>query len=83
MLALEKSRPGRIGENESVAIQVCQDLRRAIRANAEQNASGNAAIEFARKLAAQNPATNQSFHGYKFRIGSEQSVGVVSISYRI
>lgn len=38
-------------------------------------------LEFARKLAAQNPATSQSFHGYKFRIGSEQSVGVVLVAY--
>ena len=71
----------RIGENESIAFQVCQDLGRATQANAEQNASGSVAIEFARKLAAHNPSTNQSFHGYKFRIGSEQSVGAVLVAY--
>jgi hypothetical protein len=73
----------RIGENETIAIQVCQDLGRATGANADQNASGNATIEFARELVAHNPAITQSFHGYKFRIGSEQSVGAVVVAYPI
>lgn len=74
----------RIGENESIAIQVCQDLGRGTQASAEQQGTGgDAAIEFARELAENNRAVNQPFHGYKFRIGSERSVGVVLVAYPV
>ena len=72
-----------IGENESIAIQICQDLAKAVQPDAEPGTTEDAAFAFARKLATTSPYAEQSFNGYKFRIGSEQSVGVVLVAYPV
>lgn len=71
----------RIGQHESIAIQVCRDLAQASQPGGNQGASDDPALEFARKLAANSPDARQPFQGYKFRVGSEQSVGVVLVAY--
>ena len=71
-----------IGENESVAIQVCQDLGKATH-DAKAGTTEVAALAFAHKLATNSPDANQPFKGYRFRIGFEQSVGVVLIAYPV
>lgn len=71
----------RIGEHESIAIQVCQHLAQASQPGGNQGTSDDPALEFARKLAAKSADATQPFQGYKFRAGSEQSVGVVLVAY--
>lgn len=71
----------RIGEDESTAIQVSQDLTRATQPGSETETTGYPAFEFARTLASNNTDALQSFHGYNFRIGSEQSGGVLLVAY--
>lgn len=71
----------RIGMHESIAIQVCRDLAQATQPGGDQGTSDNPVLEFARKLAAKSPDAAQPFQGYKFRLGSEQSVGVVLVAY--
>jgi Protein of unknown function (DUF2950) len=78
---VDESAARRIGENESMAIQVCRDLVRATQAGNENATGSDPAFEFARELSENNPDVNQPFHGYKFRIGSEQPVGVVLVAY--
>jgi Protein of unknown function (DUF2950) len=70
----------RIGEDETTAIEVCRDLGRATQSNVGRVTGDNSALDFARKLAANDPAASQVFYGYKFRIGTEQSVGVVLVA---
>ena len=70
-----------IGENESLAIQVCQDLGKASQVTADYSTTEDAALAFARKLATNSPDANRPFKGYRFKIGSEQSVGVVLVAY--
>ena len=69
-----------IGEDESIALQVCQQLGKAAQPVSEQMVGGPA-LEFAQKLALDPAGTHQPFHGYNFRIGSEQSLGVVLVAY--
>lgn len=71
----------RIGEDESLAIRVCQNLGRTTQPSAEQETGGDPALEFARKLAGNSPDANQDFDGYKFRLGPEQSAGVALVAY--
>jgi len=72
----------RIGENESMAIQVCQDLATAVQPVSGKE-TGDPALQLARKLASGGAgvAKLEPFHGYNFRIGSEQSVGVALVAY--
>jgi Protein of unknown function (DUF2950) len=71
-----------IGENESVALNVCQDLAEPTQSSAAETSS-DAALEFARKLTSANTSTSSqnSFHGYNFRVGSDQPAGVRLIAY--
>jgi hypothetical protein len=73
----------KIGENEITAIQVCRDFGKTTQPGAEQESSGDPALEFARKLAANAPEANQPFDGYRFRTGSEQSPGVALVAYPV
>jgi hypothetical protein len=73
----------KIGENEIIAIQVCRDFGKTTQPSAGQESSAGPALEFARKLAANTPDANQPFDGYRFRIGSEQSTGVVLVAYPV
>jgi hypothetical protein len=72
----------RIGENESIAIEVSQDLGRATPLSAEDETAGDSAFQFARNLTSNNAdASQQPFHGYNFRTGSAQSAGVQLVAY--
>jgi hypothetical protein len=71
----------RIGENERLAIEVCQDLGAAVYASADQKMQSDPAFQFAFELASNSQDADHSFHGYNFRIGSEQAVGVVLVAY--
>jgi hypothetical protein len=71
----------RIGEDESTAIHVCQDLARATQPGTEKEPPDDPAFQFARTLASNNPDSFQLFRGYKFRIGTKQSAGVVLVAY--
>ncbi len=72
-----------IGENESIAIQICQALEKAVQPHAEPGTTEDAAFAFARKLATNSPDAKQPFKGYQFRIGSEQAAGIVLVAYPV
>lgn len=72
-----------IGENESIAIEVCQDLEKAMQPNAEPGTTENTALAFARQLATNSLDAKLPFKGYQFRIGFEQVAGVVLVAYPV
>ena len=71
----------RIGENETLAVQVGQAIAGAKKPAAEQETSDDSASRFARELAYSNSSTPQTFHGYEFRTVSGPSKGVVLVAY--
>ena len=73
----------RIAEDEILAIEVCQALSKSRYPGDELALPEGPALEFARKLVANDPDASQPFYGYQFRIGSEQSVGVVLVAYPV
>lgn len=80
---IQEVRARTIGENESIAIQICQDLAKVVQPAARPGLTEDAAFAFARKLATNSPDAEQSFNGYQFRIGSQQSVGVALVAYPV
>jgi hypothetical protein len=66
----------RIGENEAVAIEVCEEFAMAKNASAAKENSEDAITRYAENLATAAAATNDNkdstpFHGYYFRIVTE------------
>jgi Protein of unknown function (DUF2950) len=70
-----------IGENETLAAQVCDAIAGAAKPAAEQETSDDSASRFARELASSNSKAPQTFHGYEFRTVSGPSTGVVLVAY--
>src|SRR5262249_3147576 len=70
----------RVGENETVAIQVSRAMAAAKQPVAEQKTSNESVSRFARQLAYSNSSAPQTFHGYDFRTVSGPSMGVVLVA---
>lgn len=72
-----------VGENERIAIEVCQAIGGVNRLSSEDMNANNIAADFARKLVASddaNSAAGEVFHGYNFRLLKRASgeTGVVA-----
>ena len=73
----------RIGENETLAIHVCQAISRANAPDANAAAADGAIVAFAQNLAKPDTAKapSESFHGYYFQRLGVQLAGVVVVAY--
>lgn len=71
----------RVGENETIAIEVCRVLRKEDGAYKEKTGTEDS-VEFARDLnKAESPGTSGPFHGYYFRVVSERHGDSVVVAY--
>jgi hypothetical protein len=71
----------RVGENETIAIEVCQEFAIAKNARAAKEASYDPITQFAESLVSADAGGNKEtspFHGYYFRIVTENSTSEVS-----
>jgi Protein of unknown function (DUF2950) len=71
----------RIGENETLAVQVCRSIAPETQPAVGQETSDDSATRFARELASSHSSAPQAFHGYEFRTVSGPSTGVVLVAY--
>ena len=69
----------RVGEDETMAIQTSRTIARAI-GHQNVGASHTAIDEYAKKVAASQNPTSESFHGYQFRV-VRASAGAVLVAY--
>jgi Protein of unknown function (DUF2950) len=71
----------RVGENETLAVQVSRAIGGATQPAGEQETSNDPASRFARELAYSNSSAPQMFHGYDFRTVPGPRKGVVLVAY--
>ena len=71
----------RIGENETLAVQVCRSFAPETQPAVGQETGDDSTSRFARELTKSHSSAPQTFHGYEFRTVSGPSTGVVLVAY--
>ena len=80
----QEIRAREVGENETVAIEVCQAIAKATGPNAENASADDAGLGFARKLLKSenaNSTTSEPFYGYYFRVSKQEAGATLVVAY--
>ena len=73
-----------VGENESIAIEVCRTMSTVKSGETPSVTAGNPVVEFAHTLVGSENTTSGSgkpFHGYYFRVLKQRSGGTTVVAY--
>ena len=73
-----------VGENESVAIEVCRTMTETNGRDAKSTTVDDSLVQFARNLLTPEnarSATSEPFHGYYFRVLKERSGEMMAVAY--
>jgi len=73
-----------VGENESVAIEVCRAMSETNGRDAKSTTMDDSLVQFARNLLTPEnarSATSEPFHGYYFRVLKERSGEMMAVAY--
>jgi hypothetical protein len=81
----EEIRYRRVGENEIMAMEVCDRFSAAKKQGVGKVSAGDAITQIAQKLAADSPGSRQNFHGYDFRVVGSSNLALVAspTEYRV
>ena len=80
----QEVRARELGENEAAAIEVCKAITKTNTPDTVKTATTDPAPEFARNLVGSEDAkaaTNQTFHGYSFRVAKDRAGNTLLVAY--